>query len=196
VPVDREPAPARPRRSEPPPAAELPLPSRRPDRIPRRVRANLCFNHDEEASTGTCAACKLPFCDDCLVTLQGQTLCGPCKNFKIAGLGRPIRVMPLAVLALVVALVSGPVMLILSLMGVSLYLSEKDALGVAMVLCVLALALPITGLVLAVMALRRFEVQPQFGGRGLAAGGACVAAVGVLWGLSVAAVLLCKSFEG
>src|SRR4051812_16952701 len=120
VPADREPARRRqPAPPPPPPRAPLPVPAppppaRRPDRIPRRVRANLCFNHDEDPSTDTCAACKLPFCGNCLVSIQGRPLCGPCKNFQIAGQGRTTRVLPLAVLALVISLVSGPVVMILS----------------------------------------------------------------------------------
>jgi hypothetical protein len=179
------------------PVSDLPLPSRRPDRIPRRVRANLCFNHDEEASKDTCAACKLPFCGNCLVTVQDQLLCGPCKNFRIAGLGRTTRILPLAILALVVSLVSGPVMLILSLLGVSLYLSEgADGLGMAIAMCVLSLATPLAGLVLALMALRRLEAKAQYGGRGLAAGAACVGVVGVLWTVAVAAVVISKAVQG
>ena len=46
-----------------------------------------------------------------VITLQGETLCGPCKNFKFGGLGRPTRPLPLAILALIVSLVSAPVML-------------------------------------------------------------------------------------
>ncbi len=195
VPLERAPVPRRVEPAPPPPPpADLPV--RRPDRLPRRIRAHLCFNHDEDASAGTCAACKLPFCGNCLVTLQDQTLCGPCKNFKVAGLGRAVRVMPLAVLALVVSLVAGPVMLILSLLGASLYLSEKDAFGVALLLCSLAQALPITGLVLAVVSLRRFETSPQLDGRGLAGGAACAAAVGLVWSLSVTLLIVCKHLQG
>ena len=108
------------------------------------------------------AGCKLPFCNNCLVTIQGQTLCGPCKNFRIAGMGRTTRLLPLSVLALVVSLVSGPVMLILSLLAVSLYLSEGlEAVGAAIALCLMALVMPVAGLALAVMALRRLEKRPE-----------------------------------
>jgi hypothetical protein len=200
VPAERDGAP-RPRRPEPvpvrAPVSDLPLPSRRADRLPRRVRAHLCFNHDEDASKDTCAACKLPFCGNCLVSIQDQLLCGPCKNFRIGGMGRTTRVLPLSILALVVSLVSGPVMLILSLLAVGLYLSEgSEGLGVSIALCVLSLLLPLGGLVLALTALRRLETKPQYGGRGLAAGAACAAAIGVLWSVAVAAVVISRSMQG
>ncbi len=198
VPQGRRPEPVPLPAREPPPPAELPLPSRRPDRLPRRVRPNLCFNHDEDASQENCSACKLPFCGRCLVTIQGQVLCGPCKNFRIGGMGRTTRVLPMAVLALVVALVSGPVVLVLTLLGVGIYLSEgsQDGLGVAIALCVLALTLPGTGLVLTRMAQRRFEARPRYGGRGLASSAACASAVGILWAVVVAAVLITKAVQG
>src|SRR5262252_1304822 len=72
-PRQAEPVP-RPRAPEPPPEArrgpDLPPPRRR-ERPVRRVRASYCFNHDEDASTDTCAECKLPFCKGCVVTLRG-----------------------------------------------------------------------------------------------------------------------------
>src|ERR687892_749265 len=42
----------------------------------------------------TCAPCKLPFCKGGVVGIQGGLLCGPCKNFRLASLGRPPRVLP------------------------------------------------------------------------------------------------------
>jgi hypothetical protein len=176
----------------PPPAA--PLPPRPPASLPRKVRPEFCFNHDEDASTGTCAACRLPFCPNCLVALGGQTLCGPCKNFRVGGMGRPPRVLPLAVVALVVSLVSGPVTLILSLVAVGLHIGEGTT-GEAVGLCILALVLPVAGLVLAGMALRRIDARPQLGGRALAASGACAALVGALWCVSVAVLVVVKHLQ-
>src|SRR5262245_54077212 len=75
------PEPARPRAlpreipDTPPAPALAAQPPGRPARLPRKVKPEFCFHHDEDASAGTCSACKLPFCPNCLVTLGGQTLC-------------------------------------------------------------------------------------------------------------------------
>ena len=140
-----------------------------------------------------CDACKLPFCKRCVITLGGQTLCGPCKNFRIAALGRALRVLPLAVVALVVSLVSGPVMLILSLVAIGLHVGE-GATGAAVALCLLALALPVAGLCLAGRALRLIESRPEVGGRALATSAACAALVGALWCVTVIGILAVKHF--
>src|SRR5262249_27773597 len=195
VPAPR-PAPRPPRAREagppaPAPApAELPLPPRRPGRLVGKVNPNFCFQHDEAASEATCAACRLPFCKSCVVELEGQTLCGPCKNFRVAGQGQPLRVLPLAVVALVVSLTSGPVALTLSLAGAALFL--EGVLGVAVAMCLLAGALPATGFFLSGLALRRIDARPHAGGRGLAASGACAALAGVVWSVTVALVIVGK----
>jgi hypothetical protein len=170
---------------------ETGLPSNRPARLIGKINPHFCFQHDESASETTCDACKLPFCKLCVVTLQGQTLCGPCKNFRIAALGRSPRVLPLAIVALVVSLVSGPVMLILSLVAMGLHIGE-GATGAAIVLCLLATALPIAGLYLAWKALRQIDSHPEMGGRALAISGMCAALVGVLWCVTVIALLIVK----
>jgi hypothetical protein len=188
----RVPAPAEPEERRPP---EPPLPSRRPARPFRKVRPESCFNHDEQASSAVCAECRLHFCPACVVTLRGRTLCGPCKNFLIRGSSCPARVLPLAVLALVVCLVSGPVTLILTLLAIGLQASE-GVTGGAVLLCLVSLVLPGAGLVLAGMALKQIEVRPQTGGRGLATGGAAAAAAGVLWAVTVAVVAVCKVWQG
>jgi hypothetical protein len=176
--------------------AEPALPSRRPDRSLRKITPDFCLNHDEDKAETTCDACKLPFCNRCVVSLQGKTLCGPCKNFRIAALGRPARTLPLAVVSLVVSLVSGPVTLILSLVGVGLSIGE-GATGAAVVLCLVGLALPVAGLVLAGKALRQIDSMPTtaVGGRGLAASGACAALVGVLWCVTVLGLLVFKHLQ-
>jgi hypothetical protein len=184
VPASR-PVPSEERRPEPS------LPFRKPDRPLRKISPNFCLQHDEDPSEVNCDACKLPFCKRCVVSIQGQTLCGPCKNFRIAGLGRPPRILPLAVYALVISLVSGPVTLILSLVAMGLHISE-GATAAAVVLCLLGSSLPITGLILAGLALRQIETRPQVGGRALATSGACIALVGVLWCVTVIGVVVVK----
>src|SRR5262245_48987593 len=86
--------------AQPVPPATPPLPSRRPGRLLGKVNPNFCFHHLDDPSTAACAACRLPFCDACVVLLRGETLCGPCKNFRVASPGRARRVLPLAVIAL------------------------------------------------------------------------------------------------
>jgi hypothetical protein len=181
--LDAVPAP------ETPAPPELPLPSRRTGRLLGKVNPDFCYQHDDDKSEATCAACKLPFCQRCVLTLQEQTLCGPCKNFRLASLGRPQRPLPLAVIALVAAVSSAPVALILSLGAAGLYQSEGVA-GAAVALCLVAMALPVTGLALSAVALRRLDGRPQAGGRGLAASGVCVALAGAVWCAAVAAVLV------
>src|SRR5206468_1042191 len=116
------PAPDDKPRVPPPPRPSIPLPPGRQEaeQLPRRrpkwrkVNPAYCFNHDEAAATTTCGDCKLPFCAACVVGFKGKTLCGPCKNFRIRGATRPPRVSALAVVALVVALASGPLAFCLS----------------------------------------------------------------------------------
>lgn len=187
---DRAPRPQR--LPTPPPRDDLPLPPRQANRLPRRVRAGLCFNHDDDASSATCSACRLPFCPNCLVLIGGEPLCGPCKNFKFAGLGRPVRPLPMSVLALLVSLVSAPVMLALTLLAAGLYRGE-GLFAVAVALCLLALALPLTGLWLSLTAIKRLETQSHHTGRGMAAGGLCTALLGLLWAVVVGAIVLVQA---
>ena len=186
------------------PSRTLPADDRRPEsglpwrkaiRPYRKFNSNFCLYHDESASEAICSDCKLGFCKLCLVHIQGQPLCGPCKNFRIAGLARPHRVLPLAVVSLVVSLVSGPVTLILSLVAMGLHIGEGDSRA-AVGLCLLAVLLPAAGLVLAGMALRQIESRPQVGGRSLATSAACTALVGVLWCTTVIGVVAAKHFLG
>ena len=57
--------------------------------------------------TQACADCKEPFCAGCLVAFQGQSICGPCKNFRLRRLQRPARVSVLAILAPLLSLGAG-----------------------------------------------------------------------------------------
>lgn len=189
--LDAEPVLPSTRVPDSPAPTTLPIPSRRPARLTGKVNPNFCFHHDEAPSTTTCSACRLPFCDSCVVPVQDKPLCGPCKNFRLASPGQPRRVLPLAVIAFVVALASGPVALTLSLAAVGLVLSDGQvAVGVAM--CLLASAVPTAGLTLSALALGRMETRPQTTGRGLAASAGCTALAGVLWCATVAMVLVSK----
>jgi hypothetical protein len=182
-------------RSDPGPApGGYPLPGRR-DRVLRRVRAGFCFNHDEDASEKTCDACRLPFCSRCVVALEGKTLCGPCKNFRISGLSRPSRLLPLAIVAFVVALVSGPVTVFLTFCSLAVYLQRGIAAG-PVALSLACLLLPMAGLVLSWKARNQIDRTPHAGGRSLVSSAAAVSLVGALWCVVIAGLLIVKSSQG
>jgi hypothetical protein len=181
---------------EEPEREPYPPPPRRPPRFIRKPRPEFCFHHDEDASEATCEACRLAFCSACVVTIRGQTLCGPCKNFRIRGLNRPARVSPLAIVALVLSLVSGPVTFILSVMALGMFLNPQSSPVAAVFLCLLAIALPATALVLGVMALRDIDSRAHVGGRALAMTGSTAALAGVVWGASLACLMIFRHLQG
>ena len=185
-------APPRPEPTPPAPAPDVPTFSRKPTRLLGKVNPKFCFHHDDSPSEATCAACRLPFCGSCVVFQQGETLCGPCKNFRVAGMGRAERVLPLAIVSFVVSLAGGPVALILSLVGVGLYRGEGMTLA-ALALCLVGAGLPIGGLILARMALRLIDRQAANGGRSLATSCAGICIVELLWCASVAALVIRQS---
>jgi hypothetical protein len=161
----------------------------------RKPDPAFCHNHQEVRSEAGCDDCRCRFCAACVVRLQGRTLCGPCKNFRIRGLNRPSRVSGLAIAALVFSLVSGPVTFVLTFAAVGVHANGGSGAGVVF-LCVLGLALPACGLVLAWLALRQVETRPGLGGRSLAAGGAAAGLAGALWAVMVAFALAAKGWHG
>lgn len=50
--------------------------------------AGICLNHPGVMSLRKCDRCHLPFCEDCLVTIGGQTLCAGCKLLALRDLRR------------------------------------------------------------------------------------------------------------
>jgi hypothetical protein len=196
--LDAEPVPEPRRvptpRAEPPRSAvpDGPTFSRKPMRLLGKVNPKFCYHHDESPREATCSACRLPFCASCVVSQQGETLCGPCKNFRLAGMGRAERVLPLAIVSFVVSLAGGPVALILSLVGVGLFRTEGMAMA-ALALCLVGAAIPIGGLILSRMALRLIDKQAQSGGRSLATSCAGICIVELLWCSSVAALVIRQS---
>ncbi len=181
-------------RRRPPPPGPMPpddasagdLLRRRRDKVFRRHRPGFCFNHDDVATDKTCAECKEYFCPNCLVELQGKTLCGPCKNFVVRGLHRPGKVPPMAIVAVIVGLVSSPVTFCLTMMG-----SGQQVGGIGtVILSIIGLVLPVGGLVASGVALRQIESRPNMGGRGLAMTGATSSLVGALWCATVAFLVI------
>jgi hypothetical protein len=193
------PAPERPE-EEPVPAAPTgatddededdrgPLRRRRAE--PRHRDPAYCFNHQDVASVKICDDCHEAFCAGCVVTLQGRTLCGPCKNFRLRTLQRPLQLSSLAVISLVVGLVSGPPGL--CLMG-GLFSPEGGA-GLAAFGGLLGIAGPLVALVLGLKAVWDINRNPKLGGRGLAVTGMGVAAAGLLWCLAMLLVAAARPF--
>jgi len=91
---------------EPPPLPRRERGRRRDSRQPASIDPNFCFNHPDTALHARCSDCHEPFCKDCLVVLQGITLCGPCKNLRIRTMQTPARASGWAVASLIVALMS------------------------------------------------------------------------------------------
>ena len=172
-----------------------------PGGFPRRRREvtqpdpRYCLNHQDISAEQTCSDCKAAFCAGCVVALEGKTLCGPCKNFRIRGLTRPARVSSLAVVSLVVGLISGPVTFCLSMVNFSLE-QHRPSLGVTVALGLVSLIMPLGVLVLAWLALRETDAKPNAGGRSLALTGAACGVVGVLWTLAIGWVVIYLQTQG
>src|SRR5262249_31699417 len=98
----------------------------------------------------------------------------------------------LAVVALVVGLVSGPVTFCLTLFGVG----QQGTPLWAVLLSVVGLLLPAGGLVVSWFALREIETKPNMGGRGLAMTGATTSLVGARWCVTVAFLVLFRLSQG
>lgn len=127
---------------------------------------NACLNHEERAKFAGCAECGESFCAACLATLQGDVLCGPCKNHRVRALQKSAPFSSMAVLSLALALLAGPLTFCFLPLGRS-----STFLGY------LALLPQIGALVLGATALRRIESQGRLSGRSLALTGIVTAAV-------------------
>jgi hypothetical protein len=44
-----------------------------------------CINHPGVAAVANCAHCGQPFCNSCLVPIQGMPYCGNCKSVAVSG---------------------------------------------------------------------------------------------------------------
>lgn len=92
---------------EPEPLKPAPEPRARRGRVEKRDPER-CFNHQEVPKAAVCSDCDEAFCADCLVTLQGATLCGPCKNFRARRLELVPQNSSWASASLVLAFLSSP----------------------------------------------------------------------------------------
>jgi hypothetical protein len=203
-----EPARARPRQATPipfldedeprpgRPAEPLPPPFRsKPKREYRRVNPKYCLNHDELPTEHTCSQCRLPFCSKCVLTLQDEVLCGPCKNFKVRGMQRPTRLTPLAILAAVLGVAAGMMSFCLSLVGGASQAQSAGGGLVAAVFGLVALLPPGGALVMSFYALHEIESKPRVGGRALAMTGTVASLVGLVWTVNVILIIIIKGVQ-
>ena len=93
-----------------PSATPAPVDSSDEDAVPQRRRRAVvvrdpayCFNHQDVPADQTCNDCGEHFCPACVVVVRGKSLCGPCKNFRLARLQRAPQVSTMAVVSLVLA---------------------------------------------------------------------------------------------
>jgi hypothetical protein len=173
----------------PPPVPEQQVPATpwRPWEAPRGPKVRnpaYCFNHQDVPPAHTCPDCGEKFCADCLVTLLGRTLCGPCKNFQLRQRQRAPNISIAAVLAPIIALVSAP--------GAVLFLfatagsmaegrrgttSPAGIVGAIALIAFVALLIQLAALLLGAISLRNQEADPRLGGRALAMTGMIAAVV-------------------
>ena len=152
--------------------------------IPERDPA-FCFNHQDRPTQSTCAACGEAFCASCVLSVQGQALCGPCKNFRIRSLQRPPQFSIFALFSLLLGLFTGPA----GLFCVSLSAGMQSAVP-----SFAGLVLPLMALILGAKALRDIETKPRMSGRSIAIAG-MVSGLVAAFLTAVWAVLVEKQLE-
>jgi hypothetical protein len=175
--------------SEAPP----PLPEpRRPDLDPwlagrpqlRQRNPAYCLNHQDTPPQHTCPDCAERFCADCVVSVQGQALCGPCKNLRMRNRQRPPQVSVAAIMAPIIALITGPGAVFVMFFALGMAQTSGSVAGAAggiVVIALFALTLQALALLLAAWSLRSLETNPRLSGRALAITGMVAALVsGVL----------------
>jgi hypothetical protein len=151
-----------------------------------------CLNHEDSPSAHTCPDCGEAFCPRCLVELQGLRLCCPCKDFRVRRLQRAPQVTGLAAAALIVGVLSAPIIFCMTMVPATQGAGPGTIAGVAGVGVVIGL----TALVLGVLALRQIEWRADRGGHGLAMTGAALGASGLAWSLSLAIVMATRLVQG
>jgi len=132
-----------------------------------------------------------------VVALQGQTLCGPCKNFRVRGLNRPGHFSPLAIIALVLSLVGGPAAALLALFAIGAQAAGTGAgVAVALMFCLIAMLLPVASVIVGWFGLRQIESKPNMIGRSLAMTGATTGLAAALLGVAIAVLAIAKQWQG
>lgn len=180
----------------PVPPHELEPPQPRRTREQRRINPAYCLNHDETPSEAVCDACRGSFCAACVVRMQSQTLCGPCKNFLVRGRNRPTHLPGLAIVAAILALVGTLVCATLTYLAVGMGMVLENGAIAAVVFCLIALLLPACDLVLGCLALRQIDSRANLGGRALAMTGVTAGLTGIVWSVAVAVFSIAKHWQG
>jgi hypothetical protein len=160
-PVTFDPVPAKP---GPPP-----LRARKRSRMSQRD-PQFCFNHEHVSRHERCADCGESFCAACLVTFEGASLCGPCKNYRVKNLQRSLPPSNLSIVSLLVALATGAI-------TVKLLMGGQTGFPWWSLVALLPQGVVVT---LAILALREAEKDPKIGGRALALTGLVSAAVTIV----------------
>ena len=122
----------------------------------------------------SCVDCEQGFCEDCVITWQGQVLCGPCKNFRIRQSERPADLSLMALFSPILALAGGIVGFFVAAVAVQAGAPAIGYLSVTPELAALALGLT---------AIRRIENDRFVKGRPLAM-------IGIVAGIA-GTILLC-----
>ena len=120
-----------------------------------------------------------------MLSVQGQALCGPCKNFRIRSLQRPPQFSIFALFSLLLGLFTGPA----GLFCVSLSAGMQSAVP-----SFAGLVLPLMALILGAKALRDIETKPRMSGRSIAIAG-MVSGLVAAFLTAVWAVLVEKQLE-
>lgn len=158
-----------PPREQPPDLPPQDRRERRSRRPGRKVRfdPNFCLNHGHVASRTTCHDCGEAFCSDCVIEVEGDVLCGPCKNFRIRSWQQPPRVSGYALFSVLVALVA-------VLFGILAVVHHAGP-----TISVIVLLTQATALTLGAVGLRTVERTPALGGRALAITGVLLAGTSI-----------------
>lgn len=161
----------------------------RREREPIPIDPAYCFNHEDVPSEQACQDCRERFCSACLVVVRGKTLCGPCKNYRLARIQGPPRTSGMAIVSLVLAIIGGPLSFCLSTAG---RMNDLGTSPTTLAWSVGGSLLPLIALLLAFAALGQIERNPRLSGRALALTGATTAAIGVVWSLTMLLILAGK----
>jgi hypothetical protein len=161
----------------PKPAPPAPLPPPRASRRRQRFEPNpdVCLNHEARPKQKVCAECGLSFCDDCVVTFRGQSLCGPCKNYEAKLLQQPARTSVLAIVSVLVALIA----------GLMVWMAPSGRLTAFSVTMVIAVAGQALAFLLGLFALRLTRAEPRLSGQGLAVTGMAAASVAAVFAVAL-----------
>jgi hypothetical protein len=154
-----------------------------------RLVPGYCLNHQEVVGDHTCADCGEAFCGNCVVSLQSQALCGPCKNHRIRRLHWPPRISVLGILALVAGIVGDPIAFVLCIIPMGMDLGVS---GWTLALSIAGMVLPATAVVLGIQSLRAMALNARIGGRSLAMIGVVTGLAGVVWCLTVMGIVLIR----